>query len=124
MTNEVSAKRQPDYSEFTQLPDSWTRPQWSGHRADGDRALLNESDPFKWSGDAAPPTIGQRVHCYMNGLGDGTVLAYFVEYGWLGVLVQLDRNPAWRKSQNKGQNPPAHLFGLDLERRKPAPIES
>ena len=53
----------------------------------------------------------------MNKLGKGTVLGYFAEYGWLGVLVALDKNPKWRRDQLNG-NPPAHLYGLDLDKRK------
>jgi hypothetical protein len=106
--------RKANYSEFQTLPSSWTRAVWSGDK------IENESDPFKWSGRADPPVIGARVHAYMNKLGSGTVRAYFVEYGWLGVLVQLDKNPAWRRKQLQG-NPPAHLFGIDLEKREPAP---
>ena len=103
--------REANYHEFNTVP-AWTRPQWNG-----DGEVLNETDPYKWSGSNDPPAIGARIKCSMNKLGAGTVIGYFAEYGWLGVLVQLDKNPKWRREQLKG-NPPAHLFGIDLEPRK------
>jgi hypothetical protein len=107
-----------NYAEFFDLPTTWTRAQWGEKHQGGDRNLLNDADPYKWSGSAEPPKIGARVTAHLNGLGKGKVLKYFCEYGWLGVLVQLDKNPKWRKDQLDG-NPPAHLFGLDLEPRPP-----
>lgn len=103
-----------NYSEFNTVP-AWTRAVWS---ADG-KHLVNTDDPFKWGGDADPPAIGDRVHVYMNGLGAGTVLGYFVEYGWFGLLVKLDKSPEWRRKQlkanGKDANAPAHIFGIDLK---------
>jgi hypothetical protein len=96
------------YQEFDTIPEGWTRARW-----DGDK-LLNPDDPLRWSGVADPPPVGARVHANFNGLGAGTVLRYFVEDGWFGVIAALDKNPDWRAKQNQG-NPPAHLFGIDLD---------
>jgi len=108
-----------NYQEFKTLP-AWTRAVWSGEDKNGDRKVVNEADPFKWSGRDDPPAIGDKVRAYMNDLGHGTVIGYFVEYGWFGVLVQLEKNPLWRRKQCGGKNPPAHLFGIDLEPRSKA----
>lgn len=102
--------KKANYSEFKELP-AWTRPAWKNGK------VANDGDPFKWSGVADPPAIGAKVKAYMNNLGKGTVVGYFVEYGWFGALVQLDKPPAWRTKQLDGKNPPAHLFGIDLEPR-------
>jgi len=112
--------KEANYSEFFELPANWTRAIWATKDENG-RQLQNDADPFKWSGRADPPKIGAKVTCYMNGIGAATVLKYFVEYGWLGVICEVKKNPAWRKKQGNGHNPPAHLFGLDLEKREPAP---
>lgn len=101
-----------NYHEFTELPAAWTRPEWKGEK------VLNDADPYKWSGSGDPPAIGAKVHAYMNRLGNGTVVTYFAEYGWLGVKVKLDKPPAWFTKQNNNTNPAAHLFGVDLEPRK------
>ena len=110
--------KQANYREFTELP-AWTRAQWGKpNPVNGDRKVLNDGDPFKWSGSTVePPAIGARVKCYMNGLGWGTVTSYFVEHGWFGLLVKFDAPPKWYTDQNKG-NPPGHIFGVDLEPRK------
>jgi hypothetical protein len=94
------------YQEFNVLP-AWTKPVWKGEE------VANDSDEFKWSGDKSPPELGAKVKTGMNNLGTGTVVKYFAEHGWLGVLVKLERPPKWYTEQNKG-NPPAHLFGIDL----------
>ena len=99
-----------NYREFMTLP-AWTAPVWDNGK------VLNDSDPYKWSGSKPPPAIGERVRCYVNTLGQGKVIGYFVEYGWLGCRVQLDKNPKWRKEQ-LGSNIPACMFGVDLEPRK------
>lgn len=103
--------KKANYHVLPTLP-AWTRPQWE------DGKVVNDADPYKWSGSKEPPAIGARVKCHMNKLGAGTVIGYFAEYGWFGVLVKLDKNPKWRREQCNGENPPAHLFGIDLEPRK------
>jgi hypothetical protein len=108
-------EREANYHEFTTLP-AYTAAVWE------DGKVKNEADPYKWSGSKPPPKIGTRVKVYLNNLGSGTVIGYFAEYGWLGVRVRLVKKtiPDWRRKQWP-DNPPAHLFGLDLEpRRKPA----
>ncbi len=102
-----------NYREFTDLP-AWTQAVWRHDADGGNYMVVNDADPFKWSGKEPPPAIGDRVHTRMNRLGWGTVLRYFVEYGWLGVLVALDAPPEWYTKQNKG-NPAAHIFGVDLD---------
>jgi hypothetical protein len=109
--------RAPCYSTFDVLP-AFTRPIWV------DNKVTNEADPFKWSGTAEPPAIGASVTWHVNGGPcQGKVLRYFVEYGWMGCIVQLKTQPEWRKKQNNGTNPPAHLFGLDIEARQPISIK-
>ena len=116
-------KREPNYHEFTTLPDNWTHAVWTEETEDSDSKVLNESDPYKWSGVNDPPVIGAKVKVYMNGLGNGKIVGYFAEYGWLGVLVRLSKPPVWWKKQTKerGENPSttnAHIYGLELEPRK------
>jgi len=111
-----------NYSEFNTLPVDWTRAVWNGEGAG--RKLANDAHPFKWSGENDPPAIGAKVTIYMNKFGTGTVTGYFVEYGWLGVLVKLDSPPKWYFEQNDGKIPlVAHFFGIDLEPRAPVVIE-
>ena len=58
---------------------------WSGHRAG--------------AGVPEPPAIGDRVFVNINGFGAGTVRGYFIEFGWLGVYVEVDNPPDWYRKQ-------------------------
>jgi hypothetical protein len=116
--------READYQEFDAVPEGWTYARWGKQSpVSGDREILNEADDFKWSGDAPPPAVGAKVHCYMNGFGPAVVTGYFVEYGWLGVLVKFAKPPKWwvKQTRDRGENPKttkAHMFGIDLQPRK------
>jgi hypothetical protein len=111
--------KEANYQEFSVLPENWTRAQWAGQPGNGN--VINDADPFKWSGKSDPPAIGAKVKLYMNDFGTGTVTSYFAEYGWLGILVKLDNPPAWYVKQNEGKVPKAaHFFGIDLEPRTAA----
>lgn len=95
-----------DYAELTELP-AFEKARWS---EDG-MEVLNE-DVVKWSGDNPPPAIGTEVEALFNNLGRGKVVGYFVEYKWLGVLVQFLDPPGWYKRQNGSK--PGHVFGMEL----------
>jgi hypothetical protein len=112
------SKNEANYHKFDTLPENWTRPVWT--EGDDDCKVVNKSDPYKWSGDNAPPAIGAKVKVYMNSLGNGEVVGYFSEYGWLGVLVVLSKPPSWwrKQTRERGENPattPAHIYGKELE---------
>lgn len=67
----------------------------------------------KWSGKETPPMIGSRVQINFNQLGSGEVINYFSESGFLGVLVNLDHEPEWRKKQSAAGKP-AMVFGSEI----------
>jgi hypothetical protein len=86
-------------------------PQWrayTGQAVDLTLAAL-------WSGKetfATPPTIGDR--CFVSGgFGSATVTGYFVEHGFLGVVVQPDTLPEWFQKQAPGRKV-VSMFGIDL----------
>lgn len=87
---------------------AWTQIVWSE-----DRKILNRDDPFKWGGNSPPPPIGSEVTVAVNMIGAGTVLAYFEEEGFLGVLVQPHDPPEWYIKQN-GAGTACHVFGAEL----------
>ncbi len=89
------------YEEMETLPEYV---QYAGEQVDGN----------KWSGKAPPPAIGDKVRITFNGLGTATVVKYFVQDGFLGVMTVLDNPPAWYVKQNKG-NIPGHAFGAEIE---------
>ena len=67
-----------------------------------------------WFNANPPPAIGAKVRANFNKLGTGEVVGYFVEDGFLGLLVTLDNPPDWHVKQN-GRGVKAHLFGPEFE---------
>ena len=68
---------------------------------------------INWSGEAPVPQIGEHVKTYINGMGAGTVVGYFVEHGYLGVTIELDNPPKWFLAQST-TGAIGHFFGIDL----------
>lgn len=66
-----------------------------------------------WSGEAPPPAIGDRVRIAVNGIGMATVISYFVQEGYLGVLTEVDAWPENLAKQN-GDNRSCHVFGIEI----------
>ena len=94
------------YQEFTSRPDYQT-----GHWDNG-RPVMGAS--ATWFNANPPPAIGAKVRANFNKLGTGEVVGYFVEDGFLGLLVTLDNPPDWHIKQN-GRGVKAHLFGPEFE---------
>lgn len=97
-------------SYLTTLPD-WTSIVW-----DKERRIVNRDDPFKWGGKEPPPSIGSKVTVAVNMIGAGVVRSYFVQEGFLGVLVKPDAPPDWYIKQN-GADQPCHVFGAELKQQ-------
>ena len=66
----------------------------------------------KWSGSLYPPMIGDRVTVNFNGFGAGTVVDHFVQDGWLGLEVKVDKQPDWHIKQ--GGHNPIKVFGAEV----------
>jgi len=82
----------------------------------------NKGSKPVWSGIGKPPVIGDTVEVGINDRGRGTVRSYFVDSGWLGVLVDLEAPPATYLKQCGG-NPPCHVFGAELTVLPPTDAE-
>ena len=67
-----------------------------------------------WSGASQPPDIGSVVSIRMNRIGLAKVVGYFVEGGYLGLLVKPYAPPDWYIRQN-GYNATGHVFGAEIE---------
>jgi hypothetical protein len=91
-----------------------TLPLWQKAIWDGD-TVLNGGPAPRWSSDlAVPPPIGTRVRVNFNEFGYGNVVKYFIESGWLGVVVKIDKQPAWHLKQN-GPDTRILCFGTEIE---------
>lgn len=71
------------------------------------------TDLPRWSGAAPPPPIGDTVNVRLNGLGFSRVEGYFVEDGWLGVVIKPANPPDWFVRQ-KGAGASGHVFGIEI----------
>lgn len=89
-------------------------PPWGLY--DGDNRPLRA---LTWStrknGFPCPPRIGERVRVTFNGFGEGRVVAYFREAGFLGVEVKCDKRPDWHVKQNGDKHPHPMVFGAEIE---------
>ncbi len=94
------------YQEFTTLPEYQT-----GHWQD---KMPVKTGDVTWFNANPPPPIGAKVRATINRLGTAKVIGYFVEEGYLGLLVTLDNPPDWHVKQNR-RNIKAHLFGPEFE---------
>lgn len=101
-----------DYRRFDVAPD-WQRARY----ASPSNIVPSNKSPgvTLWGGDKALPPVGTRIQVTMNQLGPGTVRGYFVEYDWLGLLVELHNPPQWWIKQNGGSKRKlAHVFGIEF----------
>lgn len=68
--------------------------------------------PPLWTSMDPPPALGSTVEVRINQLGAAVVCGYFVEDGFLGILVAPKNPPAWYVKQNG--DTPCHVFGAEL----------
>ncbi len=61
------------------------------------RKLLDAG--YKWSGNYTPE-IGKPVGINFNELGTGKIGRFFLENGYIGIVVHLDKPPKWWMQQN------------------------
>lgn len=73
-----------------------------------------EFEKLAWGSDQSIPAVGSEVNVKINGIGRSKVLKYFVEYGFIGMLVQPFDPPAWYIKQN-GADEPCHVFPAECE---------
>lgn len=76
--------------------------------------------PYVWSGANAVPALGDKVTISFNELNTGTVVGYQVTSGYLGVWVQLDKNPAWRERAGYSIEAPALVYGAEIMEQRVA----
>ena len=60
--------------------------------------------------------IGDRVKVTFNGLGDGTVIAFWTNAGYMGLEIQPDQRPEWHIKQNGGAHPTYLVFGAEVKK--------
>tara|TARA_B100001094_G_scaffold57552_1_gene53047 strand:- start:388 stop:711 length:324 start_codon:yes stop_codon:yes gene_type:complete len=73
-----------------------------------------EFEQLAWVSTHAIPKIGTKLNVKINGIGESIVKKYFVEYGFIGMLVQPLDPPAWYIKQN-GADEPCHVYPAETE---------
>ena len=73
-----------------------------------------EFEKLRWVCKNPIPAVGSKVNVKINGIGESTVLRYFVEHGFIGLLVQPTNPPTWYIKQN-GADEPCHVFPAECE---------
>ena len=71
-----------------------------------------EFEKLQWVTTKPIPAVGSEVNVKINGIGRSKVLKYFVEHGFIGLLVQPQDPPAWYLKQNGDD--PCHVFPAEV----------
>ena len=83
------------------------------------KGTYTEFESLQWVANKPLPAVGSEVTVKINGIGRSIVKKYFVEHGFIGLLVQPLSPPDWYIKQN-GADEPCHVFPaecLELEVR-------
>jgi hypothetical protein len=78
------------------------------------KTIYTEFEKLAWVSTNAIPQVGEEVNVKINGIGRSKVLKYFVEYGFIGLIVQPMSPPQWYVKQN-GAGEPCHVFPAEVE---------
>ena len=68
-----------------------------------------EFDALQYVSDKPMPRVGDELTVTFNGIGRVVVTGYFVEFGFLGLLVRPSDPPEWYIKQN-GRDGICHIF--------------
>ena len=67
------------------------------------------------------PSVGSEVTVKINGIGVSKVLKYYVEHGFIGLVVQPVDPPEWYRKQNESKTEsalydwdPCHVFPAEV----------
>ena len=59
-----------------------------------------EFNELQWVANKPLPAVDSEVTVKINGIGTSKVLKYFVEHGFIGLVVQPLNPPTWYRDQN------------------------
>jgi hypothetical protein len=77
------------------------------------KGTYTEFEKLQWVTTKPIPAVGSEVNVKINGIGRSKVLKYFVEHGFIGLVVQPQNPPAWYIKQN-GADEPCHVFPAEV----------
>jgi hypothetical protein len=68
-----------------------------------------EFESLRWVSDKPIPEVGEVITVNMNRIGKSTITGYFIEHGFIGLLVKPHNPPEWYVRQN-GADAIGHVF--------------
>ena len=77
------------------------------------KGTYTEFEQLQWVANKPLPAVGSEVEVKINGIGRSKVLKYFVEHGFIGLVVQPQNPPTWYIKQN-GADEPCHVFPAEV----------
>ena len=77
------------------------------------KGTYTEFEKLQWVTNKPIPAVGSEVNVKINGIGRSKVLKYFVEHGFIGLVVQPQNPPTWYIKQN-GADEPCHVFPAEV----------
>lgn len=64
------------------------------------KGTYTEFESLQWVANKPLPAVGSEVTVRINGIGRSKVIRYYVEHGFIGLLVQPLNPPSWYRKQN------------------------
>ena len=61
----------------------------------------DDEEPLKWSAPFPLPQMGDQIKITMNGIGPATVVGFFEEGGYVGVMTKATNPPKWLVEQRQ-----------------------
>ena len=77
------------------------------------KGTYTEFEQLQWVSNKPLPAVGTEVEVKINSIGRSKVLKYFVEHGFIGLVVQPQNPPTWYLKQN-GADEPCHVFPAEV----------
>ncbi len=77
------------------------------------KGTYTEFEQLQWVSNKPLPAVGTEVEVKINSIGRSKVLKYFVEHGFIGLVVQPQNPPTWYVKQN-GADEPCHVFPAEV----------
>jgi hypothetical protein len=76
------------------------------------KGTYTEFNELQWVANKPLPAVGSEVTVKINGIGRSKVLRYYVEHGFIGLVVQPVNPPDWYRMQNESKTDSA-LYDWD-----------
>lgn len=90
-----------------------TVPAYVHGQCEGGMPIPSPTGLPRWYNAAPVPAIGTVVEVTMNRIGMATVTGYFVEEGFLGLIITIHNPPEWHRKANRDLKN-GHVFGTEI----------